>query len=175
MSASAARNMASAPRSGLKDREPRRQVFFRARMRAEGAFSDVCIRNISSRGMLLQTAVPPSRGSYVEIFCQRHTIVARVVWVQDRRFGVYTREKMDVGAVLGEGGSVDRRSPNQTSPNLGRRATDVQQRFERSRRFSAIFEFGSLIAGSTALAMFAAISLYNYLTAVFANVATHLQ
>lgn len=174
MTGAVARYMASAPRSGLKDREPRRQVFFRARMRADGALSDVCIRNISSRGMLLQAAVPPPRGSYVEIFCPRHTIVARVVWVQDRRFGVHTRERMDIGAVLGEGGSVDRRSPNRTAPNLGRRSTDVQQRFERSRQLSAAFEFGSLIAGSTALAMFAAISLYNYLTAAFDKVTTHL-
>jgi len=174
MTGAAARNMAPAPRSGLKDREPRRQVFFRARMRADGALSDVCIRNISSRGMLLQAAAPPSRGSYVEIFCPRHTIVARVVWVQDRRFGVHTRERMDISAVLGEGGLVDRRSPNRTSPNLGRRSTDVQQRFERSRQLSAAFEFGSLIAGSTALVMFAAISVYNYLATAFDKVTTHL-
>lgn len=174
MTRALAKNMVSAPRSGLKDREPRRQIFVRARMRSDGAFSDVCIRNISSRGMLLQAAVSPPRGSYVEIFCSRHTIVARVVWVQDRRFGVHTRERMDIGALLGECGYVERRSPNRTAPNLGRRSTDVQQRFERSRQLSAAFEFGSLVAGSAALAMVAAISLYNYLNAAFERVTTHL-
>ena len=181
MTGALARNVAPARQAGQKAREPRRPVFVRARMRASGAFSDVCIRNISSRGMLLQAAVPPACGSYVEIFCPRHTIVARVVWTQDRRFGVHTSETMDLSAVLGESAPAVSPSATRTSRIAARvakpegpSAADLKERLERSRRFSAAFEFGSLIACSGGLAVFAAVSLYEYLSATFQNVTTHL-
>jgi hypothetical protein len=181
MTGAIVRNAEPAQQAGLKAREPRRPVFVRARMRASGALSDVCIRNISSRGMLLQAAVPPACGSYVEIFCPRHTIVARVVWTQDRRFGVRTSETMDISAVLGEGTSAAAPSANRTSRIAarlakpeGQSAADLKERFERSRRLSAAFEFGSLVACSAGLAVVAAVSLYEYLSATFQNVTTHL-
>ena len=125
--------------------------------------------------------MPPACGSYVEIFCPRHTIVARVVWTQDRRFGVRTSETMDVSAVLGEGTSAAAPSANRTSRIAarltkpeGQSAADLKERFERSRRLSAAFEFGSLVACSAGLAVVAAVSLYEYLSATFQNVTTHL-
>ena len=181
MTGALVRNAAPAQQAGLKAREPRRPVFLRARMRASGVFSDVCIRNISSRGMLLQAAMPPACGSYVEIFCQRHTFVARVVWTQDRRFGVHTSETIDVSALLGESTSPVAPSANRTSRIAARvakpegpSAADLKERFERSRRLSAAFEFGSLIACSAVLAGFAAVSLYEYLSTTFQSVTTNL-
>lgn len=44
---------------------------------------------------------PPDRGSYVEITRGHHLIVARVVWVRDHRFGVFTQDEIPVEAVIG--------------------------------------------------------------------------
>lgn len=61
-------------------------------MRVEGRWTDVCIRDISSRGLLVQAAVAPVRGDYIEIFRADRAIVGRVVWNKDRRFGVQTQD-----------------------------------------------------------------------------------
>ena len=81
-------------------REHRRKVVIRARMRAGAAPVDVCIRDLSSRGLMLQTGAPPPRGSYVEIVGASLTIVGRVIWAKERRFGVRTNDPIDVPAVL---------------------------------------------------------------------------
>ena len=180
MTGAVARGFAPAWQTGQKPREARRQVFLRARMRAGGTSVDICIRNISSRGMLLQAAVPPACGSYVEICFPNHTIVARVVWTHERRFGVYTRETMDVSAIAGEaapGSSSSNRTSRSASlapkPDAPSPAA-VMESFERSRRISAAFEFGSLILCSAGAVLIAAGVIYGHLTATFENVSTHL-
>lgn len=137
----------------MKPREPRRIVLIQARMRIDGTWCDVCIRNLSSRGMLLQAATAPRRGTYVEIFRGRHSFIAQVRWCKDRRFGVHTRERIDIDAIINEprgnprnaapGGSERRgesRPPDARVPS----AASVAARLERSRRLSAAFEFGTL-------------------------------
>ena len=175
-----ARSFAPAWQTGQKAREARAQVFLRARMRAGRASVDICIRNISSRGMLVQAAVPPASGTYVEICFPSHTIVGRVIWTHERRFGVLTRETIDVSAVVGEAGSAPSSSASRTSrtplapkPDAPSVA-EVMERFERSRRFSAAFEFGSLVACSAGAALIAAGIIYGHLTATFEKVSTHL-
>ena len=168
------------PQNGLKEREQRRQVFLKAQMRAGGHPADICVRNISSRGMLLQAASPPPRGTYVEIFLPRHTIVARVIWSKDRKFGVQTREPMNIDAIVGmntgwappklpdavHGPSAPRRNPST--------AAEIAARLERSRRLSAAMEFGVILLCSLAAAVIAGSLLYEQLASTFANVAPHL-
>ena len=43
----------------FKPRETRQKVVLPARMRAGAGAVDVCIRDVSSRGMLIQAGVPP--------------------------------------------------------------------------------------------------------------------
>jgi hypothetical protein len=131
--------------------------------------------------MLIQAVVPPACGTYVEICCPPHTIVARVVWTNERRFGVHTRETMDVAAIVGEVAPAGSLTANGTS-RLSRLApkperlsiAEVHQRFERSRRLSSAFEFGSLIACSAGAVLIAAGIIYGHLTATFESVTTHL-
>ena len=80
-------------------REPRRKVMIRAAMRAEGPRADVCVRDISSRGLMVQASAPPPRGTYVEIDCAGHQIVGIVVWRRAHRFGVNSCERIDVPAL----------------------------------------------------------------------------
>jgi hypothetical protein len=76
----------------LKPRERRRNVMIQARMRAGASWSDACILNLSSRGMLVKASNMPSRGSYLEIRRGSYVIVARVVWANAGRFGVQTQD-----------------------------------------------------------------------------------
>lgn len=81
-------------------REARHKVLMRARMRAGGPPTEVCVRDISSRGLLIQASAPPPRGTYVELLCGDQRIVGRVVWGKDRRFGVRTSDPLNVRALL---------------------------------------------------------------------------
>ena len=81
-------------------REARRKVLIRATMRAGGPRTDVCIRDISSRGMMLQMGAPPPRGTFVDLDCAGHQIVGLVIWRHDHRFGVQTRDKLNVHAIV---------------------------------------------------------------------------
>lgn len=167
------------PQNGLKEREPRRQVFLKAQMGTGGRPADICVRNISSRGMLLQAASPPPRGTYVEIFLPRHTIVARVIWSKDRKFGVQTREPMNVDAIAGMNtGWTTPKLPDAVRPAVPRRnpltAAEIAARVERSRRISAAMEFGVILLCSLTAAVIAGSLLYEQLASTFANVAPHL-
>lgn len=51
----------------LKPREPRRNVMIKARMRVGPSWSDALILNLSSKGLMVRSDRPPSRGSYLEI------------------------------------------------------------------------------------------------------------
>ena len=166
--------------SGLKARETRRQLIMRAQMRADGAPVDVCIRNISSRGMLLQASTPPPRGAYVEIICPFHTIVARVIWAKDRRFGVYTRLPIDVSAVIGDAEPAISRASKSPPPIAlaswaeQRPINDIQRRLDRSRRLSSALEFGFFIVLSAAAAAFTANIIYEFLAGTFQTITGHL-
>jgi hypothetical protein len=170
---------AAAQHCGLRARESRLQVFLRARMRAGGAPVDICIRNISSRGMLLQAAAPPPRGAYVEILTARHTIVGRVAWRNDRRFGIETQARLDIGAIVkaspikGPATPIpfaDRRS---AAPKLSARA--VSERLERSRRMSAALQFGYIVACGVAAALLMASAVQETLSRPFESISSHLQ
>lgn len=167
----------------MTPREHRYKVLIQARMRYGGAWTDVCIRDISSRGMLLQAAAPPQRGTYVEIYRATHRIIGRVVWTKDRRFGIHSQQRIDVSgmmeepAVAGSGRgpapatqvAADRRSePRQIT------SASVAQRLERSRRMSAAFEFGCVVACGIAAAAIAVNVVYDTLSAPFRSVSEHL-
>ena len=80
----------------------RRKVLIRARLRAGNARLEVCIRDISPRGMLLQAAAPPRRGTFVEVSVGGFSIVGRVQWTKERRFGITTRDTIPVGTLAGD-------------------------------------------------------------------------
>jgi len=100
-------------------REPRRKVMIRASMRAGGPRAEVCVRDISSRGLMIQASQPPPRGTYVDIDCAGHQIVGIVVWHRGHRFGVNSCERIDVSALARQ------RPPGIASPKPRRGAGSV--------------------------------------------------
>src|SRR5215217_7191938 len=139
----------------VKPRESRQKVLIDARLRHERGWSDARILNISSRGLMVRVSQAPARGTYVEICRGTHRIVARVVWVDQDRFGAWAQDAIAVGAIAkGEDAPAappanlnDRRS----SP---RRETSAE-RHERSRLWSRRMQFLAVAAFACLAAFFA--------------------
>jgi hypothetical protein len=69
-------------------------------MRAGGRPVDVCIRDVSLRGVCVVTARPPPRGTIVELSGPSAPIVGEVIWSSERRFGVAVGGRIDVRRLL---------------------------------------------------------------------------
>ena len=159
----------------MKPREPRRNVVIQARMRSDGAWMDVCIRNISSRGFLLQAASPPPRGTYVEIFRGKHAVIGRVAWSKERRFGIHTQDRMNVDAIIdGSMAGSQQRAAGGERRSSARTPVPVAQQLERSRRISAAFEFGCIVACGAAAALITLNTVRETLSRPLQTIASHL-
>ena len=98
--------------------EERTKVMVRAHLRSNYVDSDVCVLDISTRGLSASTASPPARGEFVSISIGANTLVGHVKWSGERRFGIAFRERVSViAAISGEGDLVmpTRRVPNDRS------------------------------------------------------------
>jgi PilZ domain. len=85
----------------VRHREVRRSTFWEARLHADGGWLDVVICNVSEHGMMLKGQQLPARGEFVEIASDVIAVVAQVRWSKGERCGLRTRERLDVGALLG--------------------------------------------------------------------------
>lgn len=73
----------------------------RARMRAATGWSDACILNVSSRGLMINAAsAGPDRGSRIELRHGDHIIVAEVVWRKGTRAGLRTDDRLPVEDIM---------------------------------------------------------------------------
>lgn len=84
--------------------EPRVRAMVRARLRDSAGERDICIIDISTKGLLATAAVPPDRGEFVEITIGRNRLAGHVKWAGNRRFGLALRERVSVAA-MAEGGT----------------------------------------------------------------------
>ena len=154
----------------MKTRKPRVAVIFPARLRIAGQWTDVRVRNISSRGMLLEIDSPPTRGCYLEIARGRHRYTARVAWAEGRQCGVQVRELIDVPEFIGA----------KSSGIAAVRSAGVPARMSVPRRYARIPALGRLgefvliaVAASTAGAAVAQ-STFEHFSTVIARVSTEL-
>ena len=69
-------------------------------MRAGLVWSDTCILNISTRGLLIQSGGALSRSDTVELWRGEHVIVARVVWRQGSRVGLKAEDLLPVEDIM---------------------------------------------------------------------------
>ena len=168
----------------MKQREPRRNVLIRARMRNGPSWADVNIRNISSRGLMVQATSSPPRGSYVELRRGRHAIVARVAWSSGPRFGLQTQDRLDVEAIVAEPdqSSVDYGKAKAADPTFERRTEtrvssrqEIERRAERSRLYARLGQFAGI--GAIALVLVGGVvgAVLTVLPAPMAAVSSALQ
>lgn len=141
----------------MKAREPRTNVVIRARMRTDAMWGEVCLLNLSSRGVLAQAPVPPPRGAYIEFQRGAHVIVARVVWAEKHRFGVWAQDVIAVNDIIVDPGHPEgkRRADHAVSERDQRtteRGRSPGERHEQSRLVGRSMEFCFLVALAVMLA-----------------------
>jgi hypothetical protein len=125
-----------------------------ARLRDGCGWSDARILNASTRGLLLHASKTPERGTYVEVCRGPHRIVARVVWVRQQRFGVFTQDAVAIEAITSSGHAAAPTSHSLNSERRSkRRSPTPEERSERSRRMASAMQFvwiaGLGVAGGT--------------------------
>lgn len=152
----------------MKKREPRTQVLLRAQMRTDGQRSDVCICNLSSGGMLLQSASPPPRSAYVDVVCGHHAMVGRVIWSSEHRFGVRTRSRIDVEAVVKAAASSARAGKPEARAGFAAisEAGAAPMSADRGRQLSAAIQYAILGACGIGAALFCGMLVYDLLGAL---------
>jgi hypothetical protein len=158
----------------MRAREHRRKVLIRAKLRAGGLPIDACIRDISSKGLMIQTRVAPPRGTYVEIIAGNQTIVGRVVWGNDMRFGIITRDKLPVDMIVGElrAPAATHGTVPQLTPVLRPVVAARPPAFRRSH--ARALEFAVLILFAVAMIATFATASYQALSRPFATIAGRL-
>ncbi|MEP7130542.1 MAG: hypothetical protein ABI770_05380 [Sphingomicrobium sp.] len=69
-------------------------------MSDESGWSDVCILNVSSRGLQIRSIRGAAPGSTVELRHGDHVIVARVVWHNGTRAGLRAEDRVPVETIV---------------------------------------------------------------------------
>jgi hypothetical protein len=112
---------------------------------------------MSRRGLGVQAAEPPPRGSYVELRRGSQIVVARVMWAKGHRAGLYSQDAIAVRAFMHDEPANDRRPP-QSYPKVERRRVprSIEQDHERSRTTARALEFAcfGLVAAVFGLTVF---------------------
>ena len=145
----------SATHADYKPREIRRNVLLTARMRAGASWSDACILNISTRGLMVHAESSLPRGSYVEVRKGPHVIVWRVMWSEDRKLGLATQDDLSVDNIIDPAASAALQLAAAAYPAAERRARSRSH--ETSRQRGRAFEFVcvAVLAASLSTAAFA--------------------
>ena len=136
-----------------KPRSDRRRVLIPARMKQGVGWTDVCIRNMSSRGLLLQAPSPPRPGSYVEVRRGGHVIVARVIWTKEQEFGAQAQDALSIDQIVRGRDATSAVGDTNKGP-VDRRATSrpsFERSHEASRHLSSVMQYGFMIAVSLSL------------------------
>lgn len=107
-------------------------------------------------------------------------IIGRVIWVNERQFGVSTQDAVSAAALTDE--PVLRQRPQSSQAPRDRRMMSRDQteqaitaRAERSRQFASRFQFMVFVIGGGIVATFAAIQVYHIIAAPLREVATTLD
>jgi len=147
-------------RNSEKPRELRRRVVVPARLRHGVSWSDTCILNLSSRGMMIHTNQQVAPGTAVEIRRGNHVIIARVVWRSGGRAGLHAEERLPVEEIMTVG----------QAPALQLTAGDNDRRRyprpeDRSRAQGRMVEF----AGAGVVALSLAVAALSMVEQAFAR------
>ncbi len=80
----------------FRKREPREPVILAARIRLDSGWVDATIRNVSTKGMMIEMSSPPPRGSFMEIRRGSAIVVGQVRWVAQDCCGLLAQGRVPV-------------------------------------------------------------------------------
>jgi hypothetical protein len=89
-----------------KRSEPRQRAVVAVRLRHGLSWTDACILDVSSRGLLIQTGSPIAPGNEVEIHRGQHAVAARVVWRDSGRAGLEAKHPVSIEHIVVLGHSL---------------------------------------------------------------------
>jgi hypothetical protein len=160
----------------VKQREPRRKVMLRARMRCGADWDDVLIHNMSSRGLLATADTPCPRGTVIEIRRIHHVIIGRVVWQKGAYFGVRTQDRIDIDGILAAKPPTDKPAPSQDDRRAADRpSASIADREARSRYVARMVQFAVMIAVVGTAALLMASEIGSVLSRPFATIGANLD
>jgi len=120
-------------------------------MRTDSGWSDACILNISSRGLMIRSRRPAARGSLIELRHGDHAIVGRVVWSDGAHTGLQAEERVPVEQILslGQASSLQLTALNGRTVERRKRPRSHEDNRVRGRlfEFSAVAILAAIVAG----------------------------
>jgi hypothetical protein len=137
--------------SAFKAREERIRVMVPARLRIDSCWSDACILNVSSRGLLIHSPQPVERGSYVELRRGDQVIVGRVMWRKGSRLGLRAQDRVSLQAIVTS--AAARSNGAEPPPRAGAERRRVRREHDRSRMRGRVLEFASFAVIAATLAI----------------------
>jgi hypothetical protein len=151
-------------------------------MRSSAGWTDICIKNMSARGLMAEAATPPPRGSYVEIRRGQQIIIGCVIWAEGGRFGVRAQDRINVDAVVTEPRLAIRPAPatggaQEAGERRGparRHVENIAARAEQSRRRSAALQFLILVGLGGIAAILLASGVYDVLSTPLREIGSRL-
>ena len=148
-------------------------------MRLDGAWASITILNISSRGLMARTGRVPSPRSYVEISRGSHVIIGKVVWQDDRHFGIRTQDPVSLDMMIdARAASLADSSADAVADHGAHRpgnGVDPVEAFERNRQRAALGQFAVIVAGGATLVAAIGIVLHRLLGESIWVVIAHLS
>jgi len=133
--------------SKQKPRELRRRVVVPARLRHGASWSDACILNISSRGLMIHSGRPLAQGVTVEIRRGDHVIVAQVMWRDGARAGLRSEQRVPMEAIV----VLGQTPAHQLTARNGERRKKARPD-DAGRLRGRAFEFASIVIVGMSLA-----------------------
>ena len=123
-----------------------------ARLRSSGGWTDACILNISSRGLMIHSSRAGPQGSTVELWRGEHVIVARVMWQDGARAGLQTDDRLAVEDILtlGSSAAMSLTAPENVAIDRRARPRDEPDRRSQGRmvEFAGVVVVGCTLAAS---------------------------
>ena len=133
-----------------RPRELRRKVLVPARVRTFAGWSDACILNVSSRGLLIHSKRSIAEGSRIELRHAEHAIVAHVVWREGAHAGLRAEHRVPVEDIvcLCQSPALQLTAPRQSGVERRKRPRTHEDSRLRSRaiEFASIALFGAVLA-----------------------------
>ena len=119
-----------------------------ARLRHGASWSDACILNISSRGLMIHSGQPLARGTRVEVCRGDHVIFARVMWRDGARAGLKAEERVPVDEILVLGQSPAYQLTAQGERRKRPRIENQSRLHGRAFEFASVVVIGASLAGA---------------------------
>ena len=119
-----------------------------ARVRTAAGWSDACILNVSSRGLMVRAPLVALESGFVELWHGDHAISARIVWRDGLKAGLQAEDQIPVEQILSLAASASLQLTAEPYRGVERRKRPRTD----SRVQARVFEFASIAIVAAALA-----------------------